>query len=290
MDRHLLRRRPAAPAAAGSAGPPRPAGAPPAAPAPWGDLEAALGGRLGVTVLDTATGRHLARRGGERFPMCSTFKWLGAARALQLVDAGRDSLERRIPVRPDDLLEHAPAARQRVGASMTIAELCAASVALSDNTAANLLLAAHGGPAGVTAAARALGDRITRLDRNEPGLNEARPGDPRDTTTPDAMAGLLQRALVGQGLSPASRVQLDDWMRGTRTSDARLRKHLPDGWALADKTGTGARGTSNDVGVYHPPAGRAPIVVAVYITGSTADAATRDAAIARIGAEVIAAA
>lgn len=255
--------------------------------APWAALEARLGGRLGVAVIDTGSGARRGRRGGERFPMCSTFKWLGAARALQLVDAGRESLDRRVPVRAADLLDHAPAARERVGASMSIAELCDASIALSDNTAANLLLAEHGGPAGVTATVRAFGDRLTRLDRTEPGLNEARPGDPRDTTTPDAMAALLRTVLLGEALSPASRARLDGWMRGTKTSGARLRRHLPDGWALADKTGSGERGTTNDVGVYHPAGGRAPIVVAVYITGSTAPAADRDAAIARIGRDVV---
>jgi beta-lactamase class A len=254
----------------------------PAADAPWRDIERDARGRLGVAVLDTADGHLAGHRLDERFPMCSTFKWLAAAMVLARVDAGTEGLDRRIRFGREVLLPHSPVTSEHAGrAGMTLAELCEATITVSDNAAANLILAQYGGPASLTRYARSLGDRHTRLDRTEPALNEATPGDPRDTTTPAAMVGALRAALLGDALSPASRQQLQAWMEATRTNLKRLRADLPEGWRLGSKTGTGARGSTNDVGVYWPP-GRPPVVVAVYLTESNAPDAQRQWAIARV--------
>jgi beta-lactamase class A len=218
--------------------------------------------------------------------MCSTFKWLAAACVLQRVDAGKESLQRRVHFDRSVLLPHSPLTTPHAGADgMTIAQLCEAAITQSDNAAANLLLQSFGGPAGLTAFARSLGDPSTRLDRREPALNEARPGDPRDTTTPRAMAHLLHAALVGDALRPRSRAQLAGWMQACETNGQRLRADLPASWRMGSKTGSGAHGTSNDVGIFWPPGG-APVVVAVYLTGSEAADAERDRAIARVAAAV----
>ncbi|HEX2552601.1 MAG TPA: class A beta-lactamase [Microvirga sp.] len=245
------------------------------------DIEAGLKGRLGVAVLDTETGRSAGHRGGERFPMCSTFKLLAAAAVLARVDAGREDLDRRVRFGADEIMAHSPVTKERVGDGMTLAELCEATITLSDNAAGNLLLKALGGPAGLTAALRAFGDPVTRLDRWEPGLNEARPGDPRDTTSPDAMAAHLQRLVLGDALSPASRDRLAAWLLGNKTGDARLRAGVPQAWRVGDKTGTGHNGTANDVGVIWPPR-RKPLVVSVYITQTKAPLAERNTAIAEV--------
>lgn len=243
-------------------------------------LEAELGGRIGVALID---GEHRsAWRADERFPMCSTFKWLASAALLARVDAGRERLERRVRFERAQLVHHSPVTERHTGAAgMTLAALCEATITESDNTAGNLILQALGGPAAVTRYARALGDGATRLDRMEPQLNESRPGDERDTTTPRAMAGLLQRLLLGDALQAASRQRLTEWMLATRTSADRLRKNLPAGWRLADKTGSGANGSHNDVGVFWRPDG-SPVVVAVYSTGSKASFDDRSAAIAAV--------
>ena len=254
----------------------------PAPDAPWQAIEASAAGRLGVAVLDTADGGLQGHRLDERFPMCSTFKWLAAAHVLARVDAGQERLDRRIHFSRDVLVTYSPATEKHAGRDgMTLAALCEAAITLSDNTAGNLLLESFGGPPGLTRYARTLGDTMTRLDRWEPELNEATPGDPRDTTTPRAMATALRATLVGDALSASSRAQLARWMEATRTNLKRLRHELPAGWRLGSKTGTGARGTTNDVGVYWPP-GRAPIVVAVYLTEASADEAARNAAVARV--------
>ncbi|RAS35449.1 class A beta-lactamase [Paraburkholderia bryophila] len=254
-------------------------------------IEAESGGRLGVSIVDTTSGLHAGLRTDERFPMCSTFKVLVAGAVLTRVDRGQESLERRIVFSQRDLVPNSPATsrhtRERTGdAGMSIAELCKAAITLSDNTAANLLLATFGGPAGLTAFARDLGDGITRLDRIEPTLNEAIPGDPRDTTTPNAMLGNLRELVLGEHLSSSSRAQLLAWLVANETGGARLRAKLPRDWGVGDKTGTGDHGTANDIAILWPP-GRGPVLVVVYLTGTNGDAARCNAAIAEVGALVV---
>ena len=253
--------------------------------ADWRAIEAGSGGRLGVAVLDTAGGPMQGWRMDERFPMCSTFKWLASAFVLHRVDKGQEQLDRRIRYGREVLLPHSPVTEKHVDGGMTLAELCAATITVSDNAAANLILRTYGGPAALTRYARSLGDRQTRLDRYEPQLNEAKPGDPRDTTTPRAMAGALRTALVGDALSPASREQLARWMEATSTNGKRLRADLPAGWRMGSKTGTGARGSTNDVGIFWPP-GRPPVIVAVYLTQTGAPEDARNAAVAAVARAV----
>jgi beta-lactamase class A len=253
-------------------------------------IEAAAAGRLGVAVVDASGALSLAHRADERFPMCSTFKALAAAAALQRVDAGADTLDRKIAYGPADLLEYAPVSKAHVGAgAMSLADICAAAIQWSDNTAANLILKTIGGPPAVTAFARALGDSITRLDRDEPTLNTAVPGDPRDTTSPAAMAADLRALILGDALSPASRRQLEAWMAGDKVADKRLRAGLPADWAIADKTGTGDHGAANTIAILRPPS-RPPLFVAVYFAESDRSLDERNAVhrdVARVIAETI---
>lgn len=252
----------------------------------WAALETTAAGRLGVAVLDTAGGTLQGHRLDERFPMCSTFKWLAGALVLSRVDAGQEQLARRIHFGRDVLLPHSPVTQLHAGgAGMTVGELCEATITTSDNAAANLLLDTFGGPAAITRYARTLGDTTTRLDRREPELNQSAPGDPRDTTTPRGMATALRTALLGDALSPAGRAQLVRWMQATRTNGQRLGANLPAGWVLGSKTGTGARGSTNDVGVYWPP-GRAPVVVVAMLTQTTAPEAVRNGALAGVARAV----
>lgn len=244
-------------------------------------LEAKLGGRLGVSVLDTGSGRTLGHRAAERFPMCSTFKLLAVAAILHRVDTDCETLERPILVDRADVVGWAPATEKHIGETLPLITLCEAAITLSDNGAANLILNALGGPQGVTGYARSIGDRVTRLDRRELALNEGRPGDPRDTTAPDATVANLKKLLVEKRLTPGSRQKLTDWLVADRQGLARLRAGAPSGWRVGDKTGTGANAT-NDVAILWPP-GRAPILVAAYIHLSKRPLAEQEAALAEIG-------
>ena len=250
-------------------------------------LEALSGGRLGVALLDGRSDVPRGWRGNERFPMCSTFKALASAALLHRVDAGQEKLDRRVTYTKADLVPYSPTTEKHVGSGLTLAEICEAAITLSDNTAGNLLLANIGGPAGLTAFARSLDDNVTRLDRTEPMLNEALPGDPRDTTSPSAMAAMLSKLVLGTALSPTSRAQLAAWMVATRTGDDRLRAGLPKAWRVGDKTGTGERGTANDIAVTWPT-DRAPMVMTVYLTGASGTAATKNAVIADVARAVMA--
>jgi beta-lactamase class A len=228
-------------------------------------IEASVGGRVGVFALDTASRRTIAHRADERFAMCSTFKWTLAAAAFARIDRGEGTLEERIAFGPADLMEVAPVAREHLGeGAMTVEALARAAVTVSDNTAANLLLSRVGGPAALTAFFRQLGDPVTRLDRNEPSLNSNDPGDVRDTTSPRAMVGLMEAALLGGALKTASRERLLALLRACETGKRRLRAGLPADWVVGDKTGTG-NFAFNDVAIAIPP-GRAPILLAAYMS------------------------
>jgi beta-lactamase class A len=225
-------------------------------------LEAESGGRLGVAALNTADGRQLLHRADERFPFCSTFKTMLSAAVLAKEPS---LLKKRVAYSKSDLVAYSPVTGKHVGKGMTVAALCEATIQYSDNAAANLLMKQIGGPAAVTAFARSIGDSEFRLDRMETELNTAVPGDPRDTTTPAAMAAALHKLVLGDGLAPAQRKQLKDWMLGNTTGDTRIRAGVPSNWQVADKTGTGEHGTTNDIAVLWPP-GRAPIVLVAYLT------------------------
>jgi beta-lactamase class A len=247
------------------------------------DIEGRAGGRLGVFVRDTGTGATIAHRADERFPMCSTFKLLAAAAALKRVDAGAERLDRRIAYRPGTLLEYAPITKTHVAeGGMTLGDLCAAAIDWSDNTAGNLVLETIGGHAGFTQFARSLGDDVTRLDRDEPTLNESLPGDERDTTSPRAMAGTMQKVLLGDALSEGSRRQLQTWLINDKVGDKRLRAGLPASWRIGDKTGTGERGSTNAVAIIWRPVG-APLIATVYYTESFAPMDARNAIHKEIG-------
>ena len=253
-------------------------------------LETRAGGRLGVGILHTGSGRIVGHRLDESFAMCSTFKLPLAGVILHEADAGRLDLEEVLPYTEKDLISHAPVttAHLREG-GMTIAALAEAAQVTSDNLAANLLLKRLGGPAGFTATLRALGDETTRLDRYEVELNIVRSGDVRDTTTPRAMAQTVARFVTGDVLKPASRNRLIEWTATTQTGLRRIRAGLPAGWRAGDKTGTamaeGMTDKYNDVAVCWPPDASAIVVAAYYDTAVASDRIRGDleAVLAEVG-------
>jgi len=242
-------------------------------------LEAGFGGRIGLFALNTADGARLTHRADERFPFCSTFKVMVASAILTRSVEAPGLLQQRVRYRQSDLVTYSPITQKHVADGMTVADLCAAALQYSDNTAANLLIRMVGGPQAVTAFARSIGDSEFRLDRWETELNTAIPGDVRDTTTPEAMGLSLQRLLLGDTLARTQREQLRDWMYGNTTGAARIRAGMPSDWKIGDKTGTGDYGSANDVAVLWPPE-RAPVVVVIYTTQGRQDAKPRDDVIA----------
>lgn len=252
-------------------------------------IEARIGGRMGVAILDSGSNVRIGHRADELFAMCSTFKFLAAAAVLRKVDAGKARLDDRIAYGKSDIIPYAPVTEKHVGdGGMALGDICAAAVELSDNTAGNLMLREIGGPRGLTQFMRSIGDDKTRLDRTEPTLNTAIPGDPRDTTTPNAITQSLRKILLGDALSPRSRTQAERWLAGCKVCDNRLRAGLPATWKIGDKTGTGANASVNTIAILRPPQ-RAPLLVAVYCTGSALPVKELEAAhaeVARLVAEI----
>lgn len=245
--------------------------------------EAASGGRVGLYAENLVTGRTLAWRADERFVMCSTFKASLAGAVLYRVDRGAERLDRTIRFGSQDLQPYAPVAKAALDkGGLTVAQMCKGAVELSDNTCANLLLDSIGGPQSLTGFWGAIGDRVSRLDHNEPLLNRSRPGNPQDTTSPRAMAGTVRALTLGHALTPASRDKLTGWMIGCQTGANRLRAGLPKDWTIGDKTGNNGEDACGDIAVAWPKPG-VPIVIAVYVQGGKPTPAQQDAVFAEAG-------
>lgn len=244
-------------------------------------LEKSFGPRLGVCAIDTTDGSQIRYRADERFPFCSTFKVILAAAILERSREVPDLLKQRIHYTKNDLATYSPITENHLADGMTVADLCAAAVQYSDNTAGNLLIKILGGPNAVTAYARSLGNTEFRLDRWETELNTALPDDPRDTVTPAAMAQSLLKLATGDVLSKTEQEQFNDWMRGNTTGAKRIRAGVPSDWIVGDKTGSGAYGVTNDIAVLWPP-GRQPIILAVYYRQEVPDAKWQDGIIVEV--------
>ncbi|MFI2507755.1 class A beta-lactamase [Streptomyces sp. NPDC018972] len=279
-----------APARERAPGPPTPTSPPsrrtpaPVDPRSLTDLEREYGARLGVYALATGTGATVIHRADERFALCSTFKTLAAAAVLDRHPVA--GLDRRVTYTRADLVDYSPVTEKHTGTGMTLRDLCDAAVRYSDNTAANLLLRELGGPRALTAHLRGLGDRVSRLDHGEPELNGNPPGDPRDTTTPRAVAADYRALVLDDALPTAKRALLTDWLVRNTTGDLRVRAGVPRGWKVGDKTGTGDWGRANDVAVLWPPSG-APLVIAVLTERPDREAAPSDALVAEATRRVL---
>ena len=245
-------------------------------------LEASFKGRIGAYALDTGTGKTIAYRSGERFPLLSTFKAIACAAALHKARASDPGLmERVVHWTKDDLKSNSPVTEKHVADGLTVAELCEAAITYSDNTAANMVLKQIGGPAGLTRYFRTLKDPISRLDRWETELNDWTPKERRDTTTPASVARDLRKVTTGDALDAKDRATLNGWLKANTTGGARIRAGLPKTWTIGDKTGTGSTyGTANDIAIIWPAKDAAPIIMAIYTNRPAADAANDEKVIA----------
>lgn len=239
------------------------------------ELEIRTGGRLGVALINTADNSQIVYRGNERFPMCSTSKVMAVSALLKQSETDKELLNQRVEIKKSDLVNYNPITEKHLDSEMTLTELSDATLRYSDNTAMNKILAHLGGPGKVTQFARSIGDKTFRLDRTEPTLNTAIPEDPRDTTTPVAMAKTLRKLTLDNALAEPQRAQLVTWMKGNTTGNASIRAGLPTSWVVGDKTGSGSYGTTNDIAVIWP-ANQAPLVLVTYFTQPQKDAKSRN--------------
>lgn len=240
-------------------------------------IEQRLDARVGLVLRDTGSDWSVSHRADERFLMASTFKTMLCGAVLDRIDAGEIQLDEQILIQEADLVDYAPVTETMVGGALSIGDLCFAALDTSDNTATNLLIDRIGGPQSVTDFLRRIGDPISRLDRREPEVNTFAPGDPRDTTTPNAMASTMEALLTGDALTPGSRAQLVDWMSEGGVTGALIRASTPQGWHVADRSGS-ANSNRNIVAMVTPP-DREPFFIAIFLSDAEADFNTRNAAV-----------
>ncbi|HHX8332807.1 CARB family carbenicillin-hydrolyzing class A beta-lactamase [Vibrio antiquarius] len=244
-------------------------------------IEQQTSSRIGVSVWDTQTDERWDYRGDERFPLMSTFKTLACATMLSDMDSGKLSKNATAKVDERSIVVWSPVMDKLAGQNTRVEHACEAAMLMSDNTAANLVLNEIGGPKAVTMFLRSIGDKATRLDRLEPRLNEATPGDNRDTTTPNAMVNTLRTLIEGETLSYESRVQLKIWMQDNKVSDSLMRSVLPTGWSIADRSGAGGHG-SRGINAIIWKENHRPVYISIYVTETELSLQARDQLIAQI--------
>ncbi|WP_430794603.1 class A beta-lactamase Bla1 [Bacillus cereus] len=249
----------------------------------FSQLEKKFDARLGVYAIDTGTNRTIAYRPNERFAFASTYKALAAGVLLQ--QNSIDKLNEVITYTKDGLVEYSPVTEKHVDTGMTLGEIAEAAVRYSDNTAGNILFHKIGGPKGYEKALRQMGDRVTMSERFETELNEAIPGDIRDTSTAKTLATNLKAFTVGNALPADKRKILTEWMKGNATGDKLIRAGVPTDWEVGDKSGAGSYGTRNDIAIVWPP-NRAPIIIAI-LSSKDEKEATYDNQLIAEAAEVI---
>src|SRR5574344_1760358 len=245
-------------------------------------IEVSLSARIGVSVLDTQNGEYWDYNGNQRFPLTSTFKTIACAKLLYDAEQGKVNPNSTVEIKKADLVTYSPVIEKQVGQAITLDDACFATMTTSDNTAANIILSAVGGPKGVTDFLRQIGDKETRLDRIEPDLNEGKLGDLRDTTTPKAIASTLNKFLFGSALSEMNQKKLESWMVNNQVTGNLLRSVLPAGWNIADRSGAGGFGARSITAVVWSEH-QAPIIVSIYLAQTQASMAERNDAIVKIG-------
>ncbi|ENP8391792.1 TPA: CARB family carbenicillin-hydrolyzing class A beta-lactamase [Vibrio alginolyticus] len=244
-------------------------------------LEQQTSSRIGVSVWDTQADERWDYRGDERFPLMSTFKTLACAKMLSDMGSGKLSKNATAKVDERSIVVWSPVMDKLAGQNTRIEHACEAAMLMSDNTAANLVLNEIGGPKAVTMFLRTIGDKATRLDRIEPRLNEATPGDSRDTTTPNAILNTLRTLVEGETLSYESRVQLKIWMQDNKVSDSLMRSVLPTGWSIADRSGAGGHG-SRGINAIIWKENHRPVYISIYVTETELSLQARDQLVAQI--------
>lgn len=249
----------------------------------FSQLEKKFDAQLGVYAIDTGTNETIAYRPNERFAFASTYKALAAGVLLQ--QNSIDTLNEVIKFTKEDLVDYSPITEKHIDTGMTLGEIAEAAVRYSDNTAGNILFHKIGGPKGYEKALRQMGDRVTMSDRFETELNEAIPGDIRDTSTAKAIATNLKDFTVGNALPDDKRKVLTDWMKGNATGDKLIRAGVPTDWEVGDKSGAGSYGTRNDIAIVWPP-NRAPIIIAI-LSSKDEKGATYDNQLIAEAAEVV---
>lgn len=248
-------------------------------------IEDQLDARIGVSIYDVTDNKLWSYNGDSRFPLMSTFKTLACAKLLVDVEKGLQSFDTSHVITENSLIAWSPITEKLIGKNMSLKEACSATMLMSDNTAANIVLSGIKGPKALTHFMRSIGDEVTRLDRIEPALNEGLTDDKRDTTTPNAMVKSLHTLLFANVLSTSSKDQLKQWMINNKVTGNLFRSILPENWSIADRSGAGGNGSRGITAVVWPDKST-PLIISIYLTQTDASFLLRNKAIVNIGKEI----
>ena len=248
-------------------------------------MELTYGGKISFSAINTSDNKRLKYNANERFPMCSTYKFMLVAAVLKKSMKNPAFLQKQVLYDQDDLITYSPVTKEHLSAGMSIEALCYAAI-LSDNTAANLLIKELGGITSVNKFARSIDDVSFRLDRVEPDVNTAIPGDLRDTTTAHAMTNDLHGIVLGEVLDSVTRKKIQEWLINNTTGNARIRAATPKTWFVGDKTGTCSYGTTNDIAIVWPK-NCSPIAITIFFTQPGKDALPQDKVIEMVAGTVL---
>lgn len=288
--------------------------------AAFANLARQTDGMVGVAVQRVGgNGPMTTLNAGTTFPMASTFKIAVAGAIFDRIEKGELKLDTMVTVDPAVIVRSAGIAEQapHPGVALSVYNLLELMLTRSDNTATDVMVAQAGGPAAVTAWLRKVGitgqqvdadtarllyralditpgpgtfrENVERAFKEDPSKRERDlkrianapfNADPRDASTPEAMARLLMAIQTGKALNPASTRTFIEIMERCVTGEKRLKGLLPIGTVVAHKTGT-LMSIANDVGIVNLPDG-GKFVIAVYVKGDTKGVETQDRTIAEI--------
>jgi beta-lactamase class A len=227
----------------------------------------------------------------SRPPMQSVFKLPLAVCALHLVEQGKFSLDQPIRFLPSDRIlpeTYSPLQDKYPNGDVDVPlrELLRLAASLSDNAAADIVLRVAGGPAEVDTYIKSLGVQGFHLEDGEHALHRDASAQYRNWLEPAGAVQLLRRLSDNSPLTAEHTQLLLDWLKDSPSGPHRIKAELPAETAVMHKTGTsgvknGLAAATNDLGLIVLPDGRR-LALAVFVTDSKADEATREAVIARI--------
>jgi beta-lactamase class A len=254
------------------------------------EIAADAKGHVGVAAVLVESGETIASLNShDHFPMQSVYKLPISMAVMAQVDQGKLTLDQKVRVTKEDYvprLAYSPI-RDKFpnGTELTVDELLRFALSESDGTASDVLLRLAGGPTSVQMYVTDLPVADMIVLNTEKELAADWQAQYRNSATPDSGVALLRALSEKRGLSEPSQALLLKYMIESAPGANRLKGLLPPGTIVAHKTGTsgtnqGITAATNDIGLITLPGGK-HLAIAVFVSDSPADEATREGVIAK---------
>ena len=257
-------------------------------------IASAAKGNVGAAALVLETGESVSLNPHDHFPMQSVYKLPIGMAVMEQVDAGKIKLDQKVRVTKNDFVgagQHSPIRDKNPnGAEISVSELLRYAISESDGTASDVLMKLAGGPGAVQAYLTELKITDMIVLNTEKEIGQDWQTQYRNWASPEAAVALLRALFERQGLSESSQALLLKYMIESTPGQKRLKGLLPAGTVVAHKTGTsgaqnGITAATNDIGIITLPNGK-HMAIAVFVSDSPEDEATREGVIAKIAKAV----